>query len=197
MLELNLYTPDFVIDCKYLTRSGDIYPIMREHGIKRSYTYGMIYYPNPLIIDFLKIGKSSPKLGSNREHQVGERIVRQASWVPGWESPHPSSDTGSAFWHSIKYNLMEKKLVKHTFNKNDLSIAVWDVTKRVIYSDIISSSDEEFDLCTWAEGELSHQYKLNNNGRLPYLNVSDPTATKIYKGAYVSKKGFNNLFEIS
>lgn len=193
---LDLYTPDFLIDCKHLKLSSEVYPIMRKQGIKRAYVYGMVFNPKPLKFDFLKVGMSAPVLGEKREHQVGERIVRQASWIPGWDEPHPYSGNGSEFWHNINDRLIANNILPDDFNKNNLKIAVWDITARVNYN-VILSDDEEFTLSTWAEGELAQQYKNNNLGKLPLLNITDPTKTKIYNGAYIPKDVFSKLFDFS
>lgn len=194
--DLDLYSPDFVIDCKHLNLSGDIYSIMRSNGIVRAYVYGMVFNPKPLMFDFLKIGMSAPKLGEKREYQVGERIIRQVAWVPGWAEPHPYSGNGSEFWHNINDRLIRYNLLPGDFNKNNLRIAVWDISKRVS-SNTIYSEDEEFTLATWAEGDLARQYKLHNNDKLPLLNITDPTKTRIYSKPHIPKSVINNLFEIS
>lgn len=193
---IDLYTPDFLIDCKKLNLSAEVYPIMRSKGIKRAYVYGMVFNPKPLKFDFLKIGMSAPKLGEKREHQVGERIVRQVAWIPGWSEPHPYSGNGSEFWHNINDRLIANNILPSDFNKNNLKIAVWDMSARVNYNTILSD-DEEYTLSAWTEGELSQQYKNNNNGKLPLLNITDPTKTKIYNGICIRKDVFSNLFDFS
>ena len=194
--DLELFDPDFIIDLKNLNVSAEIYPIMREKGIIRAYVYGMIFNPKPLKFDFLKVGMSAPKLGEKREHQVGERIVRQVSWVPGWLEPHPYSGNGSEFWHNINDRLISQKMLPSDFNKNNLKIGVWDISKRV-YCNNILSDDEDLTLSTWAEGELAYQYKNYNNGKLPLLNITDPSKTKIYTGTHIPKDTFNKLFEFA
>ena len=192
----DLYSPDFLIDCKNLNLSADIYPIMRNKGIKRAYVYGMVFNPKSLKFDFLKVGMSAPRLGEKREHQVGERIVRQLSWVPGWNEPHPYSGNGSDFWHNINDRLIANNILESDFNKNNLKIAVWDISARA-HQNVILSDDEELTLSTWAEGELAQQYKNNNNAKLPMLNFSDPTKTKIYNGPHIRKDVFSQFFDFS
>ena len=41
MFNINLYNPDFVIDCSKLIDSKDIYSVMRNQGIVKAYVYGM------------------------------------------------------------------------------------------------------------------------------------------------------------
>lgn len=187
---IDLFNPDFVIDCSQLKNCRDIYAIMRHHGIVKSYVYGMCFKPGPLTYDFSKVGMSSPSLGDKREHQVGERITRQLSWVPGWEELHVRSSHGADFWGGIEHHLIPQGILPASFNKNDVTIAVWDVSKRMILSDIHES--DELKATAWAEGELAKQYK-DIFGRLPYLNVQDPTNTKHYRGGYIPKSVYDLL----
>lgn len=189
---INLYNPDFVIDCSTLKNCKDIYSVMRGNGIVKSYVYGMCYKPGPLVYDFSKVGMSCPTLGEKRESQVGERITRQLSWVPGWRGEHARSSHGADFWLGIEHFLIPKGLLPSTFNKNDVTIAVWDISKRMLTSDIREEDEEK--ACSWAEGELARQYK-SSFGRLPHLNIQDPTRTKHYTSGYTPKSVWKNLFE--
>jgi len=191
---IQLYNPDFIIDCSKLKYCRDIYSSMRAHGIVKAYVYGMCFKPGPLVYDFSKVGKSCPSLEEKREHQVGERITRQLSWVPGWEGEHVRSSHGADFWLGIEHFLIPKGLLPSTFNKNDVTIAVWDISKRMLTADILEEDEEK--ACAWAEGELARQYK-SSFGRLPHLNIQDPTRTKHYKGGYTPKSVWNNLFELN
>jgi hypothetical protein len=161
MINLDLYNPDFVINLSMLNDSASIYQIMRDQNIVRAYVYGMVYNPKLLCNDFIKVGMSAPKLGEKREHQVGERIVRQLSWVPGWTEPHPYSGHGSEFWHNINTFLIPDKKLPQDFNKNMLRVAVWDISK-LAHMNKILTEDDDFTLATWAEGELAFQYKANH-----------------------------------
>ena len=188
---IDLYSPDFVIDCSKLLNSRDIYSVMRNNGIVKAYVYGMCFKSSPLTYDFSKIGKSCPNLGEKREHQVGERITRQLSWVPGWTGPHVRSDHGADFWFGIVYDLIPKGLLPATFNKDDITIAVWDISKRISIADVY---EEDIARATgWAEGELVSQYKKVFNRR-PYLNVQDPSNSDYYKKGYTPKSLRETLF---
>lgn len=196
MIDIDLFDPDFVIDLKEFNDSASIYTVMRDHKITRAYVYGMIYNPKLLYNDFIKVGMSAPNLGEKREYQVGERIVRQIAWVPGWEAPHPFSDHGSGFWRNIEDFLIPKNQLPKNFNKNMLRVAVWDISARAHLNQIVSE-DDDLTLATWAEGELAFQYKQSHDGKLPLLNITDPSKTKIYSKPYISKKVFNDLFSFS
>jgi hypothetical protein len=189
---INLYNPDFIIECSKLTNCKDIYSKMRNNGIVKAYVYGMCFKPGPLAYDFSKVGKSCPTLEEKREHQVGERITRQLSWVPGWEEAHVRSSHGADFWLGIEHFLIPQGLLPATFNKNDVTIAVWDISKRMLTADI--REDDEEKATSWAEGELARQYK-NVFSRLPHLNIQDPTKTKHYQNGYVPKSIWNGLFD--
>jgi len=191
--DINLFNPDFVIECSKLANCRDIYSITREQGIKKAYVYGMCFKPGPLTYDFSKVGKSCPNLGEKREYQVGERITRQLSWVPGWEEEHVHSSHGADFWLGIERILIPQGFLPATFNKNDVTIAVWDISKRMLTADICEDDEEK--ATGWAEGSLAKQYK-NVFGRLPHLNHQDPTNTKHYKKGYVPKSIWNELFEV-
>ena len=190
--DINLYNPDFIIDCSKLKYSKDIYSLMRDNKIVKAYVYGMCFKTKPLVYDFLKVGKSCPILEEKRESQVGERITRQLGLVPGWKGPIPRSGHGSDFWFGIERFLIPEEVVPKTFNKNDVTIAVWDISKRMLTSDICEDDEEK--ATGWAEGELASQYK-NSFGRLPKLNIQDPSRTKNYKDSYIPKSVWNNLFE--
>jgi hypothetical protein len=189
---IDLFSPDFVIDCSKLKNCKDIYAIMRHNGIVKAYVYGMCFKPGPLTYDFSKVGMSCPDLGEKREHQVGERITRQLSWVPGWEEGPVRSSHGADFWLGIQNFLIPQGLLPASFNKNDVTIAVWDVSKRMIFADVHANDEEK--ATGWAEGELAKQYKATFN-RLPHLNVQDPTNTKFYKNPYIPKSVQNSIFQ--
>lgn len=185
-----LYNPDFVINCSQLESSADIYQIMRKRGIKKSYVYGMCYKTSPLKYDFLKVGMSSPSL-REREHQVGERVTRQLSWVPGWPGEHVRSSHGADFWIGIEHHLIPAGKAPSSINRNDMVIAIWDISARMMSSDLRVT--DEYRATCWAEGELASQYK-ELNGRLPYLNVRDPATTKAYREGYIKKSTWDSLF---
>ena len=192
---IQLYNPDFIIDCNQLKECRQIYSVMRRQGIVKSYVYGMCFKPSPLIYDFLKVGMSCPSLGEKREYQVGERITRQLGWLPGWQGEHVRSSHGSDFWLGIEHFLIPQNYLPNTFNKNDITISIWDISSRMAVSDI--SEDDELKATYWAEGELAAQYKNKFNGSLPKLNVQDPSNSKSYKNGYIPKSVMDTFFEFS
>jgi len=188
---IDLLAPDFVINCGGLSRSKEIYQIMREQGITRSYGYGFYYWCANRILapQFLKVGMSSPILG-DRGYQVGERVVRQAAWLPGW-GEQPKTSNGLDFWKNIEQDLIIDKKISNTFNKNNVSIAIWDVTKRMDSANILR--EQENIATAWVEGELANQHK-KIYGALPPLNYTDPSQTKAYLGPHINRASFDALF---
>lgn len=193
---IDLLNPDFTIECPNLSQSKEIYQIMRDNGITRSYGYGFYYYIRDtrlvLYPHFLKVGMSSPILGERR-HQVGERIVRHAAWVPGWEEDPPKTSNGLDFWKNIQTDLIAKNKFPATFNKNNMYIAIWNVTKRMDSANILL--EQENIATAWVEGELAHQHKTIY-GELPPLNYADPSTTKAYLGPHISRTEFDALFDL-
>jgi len=189
---IQLYNPDFAIKCSELNHFSEVYAIMRANGITKSYVYGMCYQPGPLTFDFLKCGMSCPSLEEKRGYQVGERITRQLAWVPGWQGTHVHSNNGADFWFGIQHFMMVPNgNIPTTFNKNELTVAVWDVSSRMKLADI--SDHDEYRATAWAEGELVAQYK-QRFGKKPSLNIQDPSKSKYYTSGYTPKSVFNSLF---
>lgn len=192
MINIDLYDPDFIINCRDLRYPGMVYELMRVNGIKRAYVYGMVWQPKLLTYDFIKVGMSAPKLEEKRGYQVGERLVRQVSWLPGWDAEPVKSSHGSDFWQNIlRFAIPQNKLPQY-FNKNMLGIAVWDISKRKALSDFLTD-DEELASAAYAEGMLAKQYKNLHENELPPLNYIDPSQNSVFQG-HVSKSSYTNLF---
>lgn len=191
--EIKLLNPDFVIYCSELKTSKQIYRIFRNVGISKSYVYGMIHQPSLLTYEFIKIGMSCPNLGE-REYQVGERIVRQLSWVPGWEGNKPKTSNGLDFWMNIENDLIFNNKLPKTFDKNNLLVAIWNVSSRMQESDFLT--EQEKIATAWTEGSLAKQHK-DLYGKLPPLNYSDPSTTQSFKNTHINKHAFETLFSIN
>lgn len=189
--DIQLFDPDFTIDCARFDKCHRVYSAMKSKGIRKSYVYGMCYKPTGLTFDFLKVGMSCPSPGESREPQVGERVVRQLSWVPGWKGEHVRSSHGADFWLGIEHFLIPNGKLPEDFNKNDLVVAVWDITERMKKSDI--NEHDELKATAWAEGELVYQYKTKFD-KLPNLNIQDPSKSKHYTTGYTPKSVWKSLF---
>lgn len=186
---IDLYNPDFYFDCKSLRNSKQVYKIFRDNKITKAYVYAMSYRKSAFTYDFLKVGLSHPAL-TDREYQVGERVVRQLSHVPGW-STHPISDHGNDFYCGIK-RLISQGVLKSDFSKNDLTVGVWDVTGRMNQTTTILLTDDK-NATEWAEGELCNQYK-RYFGIKPSLNYRDPSNSQSYKKGYIPKNVLENFY---
>jgi hypothetical protein len=188
--DIALLKPDFTINCKFAKAPKDIYGIMREMGITKSYAYGILHQPTLLSFKFLKVGMSSPEL-NDREHQVGERLVRQLSWAPGWQCENPKTSNGYDFWMNVQNDLISKNMLPKNFDKNNLIVAVWNVSKRMGNSDFIL--EQERTAAAWAEGSLASQHK-EIYGSLPPLNYADPSTTKSFTQPHINRTVFDALF---
>lgn len=192
MFDIQLFNPDFVIYCSDFRAPKKIYTIMRQQKIKRAYVYGMGFMPEKLRFDFLKVGRSCPNLGELREHQIGERLVRQVAWVPGWDCEDVKSSHGYDFMHGINTVAIPHNIVPADFNKNMLCVGVWNISSRMHQSDFLST-DEELAASCWAEASLASQYKTHF-GKLPVLNVQDPSTNKVFTKPRINKHTYQNSF---
>lgn len=191
--DINIILPDFTIKCDKLDQSSQIYDVMKNEGIKKSYGYGIIWHNDPKnLLRFLKIGRSSPDCKSRLTDQVGERIVRQLAHVPGWCESTRLSPNGKDFMDKIGVLIKERSLPKN-FGKNDITVAVWDITKRMDTSLVLESAKDEVKASEWVEGELAKQHKALFNDELPILNKIDPARSSGSQG-YIPKE-IEHLFE--
>jgi hypothetical protein len=179
MFNINLLNPDFIIDCNTLMDYSDVYQKFRDNGITKAYVYAMGYKTGPFSYDFLKVGLSHPDL-KDRDYQVGERVCRQVSHLPGWMSI-TISDHGNDFYRGVKRLQAANELPK-TFTKDEVVVGVWDVSKRIPTLNGVVLHKEKH-ATEWAEGELCNQYK-KIHGDKPKLNYRDPSNSKVYKNGY-------------
>ena len=194
---IELLKPDFVFKCNTMQISNEVYDTMRNNGITRSYCYAILTDDPDQLLSYIwiKIGRSAPSPGAGKEVQIGERIARQLFHLRGWEylSGHnPISSHGQDLANGL--NNLEEEGILTGFNKNLAIVAVWDVSKRMKFIDLVETDDSELHATAWLEGELSAQYKHQNKNELPLLNKKDPTKTKFFKNGYVSK-GVASMFQ--
>jgi hypothetical protein len=193
--DIFLHSPDFLIRCNSLVYSADVYSVMRKNYIYRSYAYAIAYnHPNMLLTyQIIKIGQSSPDPQVSTV-QIGERISRQIHHVPGWKylKNSPISSHGQDFMNAVNLKIKENLLPNH-FNKNDITIGVWDISKRMSLSNMIETPETERRATMWAEGELANQHK-QLYGKLPMLNFADPTNNSVYKNPNYISKTVGQLF---
>ena len=185
---LNLNEPDFLIKCNALIYSNQVYHQMRDNGVQRAYVYA-VAIDDPVEkfkYQIIKIGRSSPDPGDG-EIDVGERIARQLCHVPGWQyytGLDPISSHGQDFMNAVNYRIKSGHLPMN-FNKDMITVGIWDITKRMPQVLEIALTNEYL-ASSYAEAELTYQYKQENLDNLPILNFTDPSKAKAYKG-YISK----------
>lgn len=187
--DIDLYSPDFHIDCSTISNPSKVYTIFRDNGIKKAYVYAMGYRSSPFQFDFLKVGLSNPALTPARKSQVGERVVRQLAWVPGWRTSVTSAN-GFDFWNGVQL-LIADGIISKNFNKDLLTVGVWDISKRMPKLKVFINSTSE--PVEWAEGELSHQYEQRFGWR-PRLNERNPATCLSHKQGYVDMEMFATNF---
>lgn len=193
MFDIDLLDPDFIINLQGVKNPKRTYTIMRNQHITRGYVYAMITMTKKLQPTFIKVGRSCPNLTEAREHQVGERIVRQIAHVPGWDEEPVKSSHGLDFMYNINNYAIKEGKLPHDFCKNQLHIGIWNMNLRMKSSDFISD-DEELTASRWAEASLAHQHK-QIYGCLPMLNYIDPSQDKIFSGHRISKKMYQGIFQ--
>jgi hypothetical protein len=170
---INLDSPDFVIPLRSLKSASDIYIFCRNNGI-RHYGYGFRYARTTYSIEQIKFGYSSPDPIEKPAAQ-GERLVRQASWIPGWNNPVYSSH-GFELWHGCQGLIADGILPVNT-NYTDIEIAIWSTGCRTNLTGYKMSDKET---AAVIESTLCDLY-YERHGRLPPLNISDPRTNKLYK----------------
>jgi hypothetical protein len=186
-LYIDMFDPDFVIDCSTIEKSIDIYNLMHKYNDPKFYCYA-ICYRKGLIIDFIKIGESAPSPGQQTSEAIGERIKRQLEHVPGWADPPYYSEHGNDFWSNVSREIHEGRLP--TMTKNNLLVGVWNLEAREHKINFYYERNKE--VSQYAEGLLCEQYKKLHNS-LPILNIKDPTRNKSYRGPKLDK----NLWKFS
>jgi hypothetical protein len=183
---INLYKPDYVIKLKDLNYPSDIYGICKKHHISY-FGYGFRYVKNSYNTLQLKFGHSAPD-ADVRPSPMGERLVRQASWLPGWPAMVHSSH-GFELWHGCT-NLIKQNKMPSNVDYTDFEIAIWSGSIR---KNITGHPMTEKDTAEFIESMLCALYS-ERHGKLPPLNIADPTRNKLYKS--IVKTNFLDLFTV-
>lgn len=190
---IDLYNPDFIVDCASLQKAADIYGVMKSNGIKKMYCYAFFYRKNMLQYDVLKIGESCPE--PNTHKPDAERLDRQIRWLEGW-TEKPKSGNGVDFYMNILNEVKEGNLSASILNRNNINIGVWNLDCRTNSIEFVTAKDRE--ITTWVEAELAQQYKDTHFGDLPILNYKDPTRNSSYiKKARIKKDTLSSLFHFN
>lgn len=193
---IDIYNPDFIIDCATVDESKYIYEEVRSKGVVRMYCYAFLYRLNLLQFEVLKIGESCPTPGPNTAKAVAERLGRQLAWLPGWKGgilTQPKSSHGNDFSVNLQREIQLGNLPAHLHDKNKIIVGVWNLDIRAPKANTFVTSDS--DITKWVEGHLAMQYKKSHYMQLPVLNYKDPTQNKAYKNCNVDIAHFNSLFD--
>lgn len=176
-LNIDVFNPDFVIDCSTMVTSTEIYDVMHSYNDPKMYCYA-ICYRKGLLIDYIKIGESAPNPGARTNEAIGERIKRQLEHFPGWEDPPHYSSHGNDLWSNVCREVVGGSLPNLT--KDNILIGVWNLEAREHRINFLYEGNKEVSM--YAEGLLCDQYKKFHQGNLPILNIKDPTRNKAYRG---------------
>ena len=171
---ISINKPDLIVSLRDLNSPAELYQLCRDNKLSH-FGYGFRFARNSYSVDQIKFGYSAPNPSARSSVQQGERLVRQAAWLPGWpERVH--SDHGYALWDGCKSLIAEGVLPCDT-NYADFEIAVWSVDTRKNISGITANRKE---IAKCIESMLCEQYK-QEHGKLPHLNIADPTDNKLFK----------------
>jgi len=173
---INYNKPDCIVQLKNLVDPSDVYSYCRSHNI-RHYCYGIRFVVNSYKYFQLKFGSSAPNGIASNKHQKGERLVRQISWIPGWNAD-PCSSHGYEFWHGCT-KLINRGNLPSDLTYKDFEVAIWVMNWNSLVSEFSHLTNRE--QVNWSEGELCSQYAAQNDGYLPILNKNDPRNTKDYQ----------------
>ncbi len=182
---IDLDNPDYVINLKDLTYPSEIYNICKKNNISY-FGYGFRYVQNSYHNMQLKFGHSAPE-ANERPSPMGERLVRQASWLPGWPSTVYSSH-GFELWHGCTSLISESKMPS-SVDYTDFEIAIWSGSIR---EDLTGLRLTPKDVAEFIESTLCDLYR-ERHGELPPLNIADPTRNKLFRT--ITKSTFLDLFE--
>lgn len=183
----NLRNPDIVLECRDYKTSVKLYEEIRSFGSPKIYCYA-ICYRSGFDIEFIKIGESAPN-PIDSEGTVGERIKRQLEHVPGWDDKPYHSSHGDDLWKNMSREINLGNLPILT--KDHLMIGIWNIEAILYKIDFYYKNNKE--LSRYVEGVLVEQYKNLHEGKLPILNIADPTRNKDFHVPKMKKE----LFEVS
>ena len=187
---INLVDPDYVIECRNLKSSIEVYTQIHNLGNPKMYCYAVCFRKG-LDIEFLKIGESAPDPGINTTPAIGERIKRQVEHFPGWHDKDYYSGHGNELWNNTLREIKKGNLPSLT--KDDLLIGVWNLD--ILQHQVNFWIDHNKQFSTWVEGHLCEQYKELHEGRLPILNIKDPTRNSSYRGPILDKDNWVRVLD--
>ena len=170
-IDINIL-PRIQLDLSKMKNACEIKGIMKKLAIK-DYCYAFMH--NNIVMKFGQSGDNDWMRGS-----YGERIYRQARFIPGWPTLAAAGSAGCDM-----AALAEKF---PNIDKNDVSIQVWDMTN-VAFS---VATDHRHEL-TIVENELIAMH-IKAFGHQPLGNIKDQSY--ITKKTRVTDQVFNSLFDV-
>lgn len=187
--DIDLFNPTFIINCAELTNAEEVYSIFRQNDT-RLFSYVILATLGEVQPIYLKVGESAPNGKRSTKGQVGERIVRQISNFDGFANGIPASSNGCDLRKGVD-RLIANNQLPATFDKNNLLVAVWDLT--TLSWDSLNNDPRTKSRC--AEGQLANQIRtMAQSGTL--LNIINPERNKAYRLPKISKRVFDSMFEI-
>ena len=164
--------PTITIDLVQCKHPAEIKGLMKAIGITR-YCYAFIH--NTIV---MKYGQSSDNDWIRGSY--GERIYRQAGFIPGWSTQRAPGSAGDDMLDVIPHF--------RNPNKNNVSIKIWDMTN---YPFAVAS-DPRHEL-TQVEDQLIDNY-VQTYGYTPVGNIREEkhirTKTRVHDSL------FNSIFEV-
>ncbi len=188
-VDLDLFNPTFTINCSELDTADEIYDVFRTYDI-RHFSYVILAILGQVHPIYLKVGESAPNGQRSNKGQRGERIVRQIANLNGFSNGIPASSNGCDFRKGVD-RLISDGILPNTFDKDNLIIAVWDLS--TLTWDSLTNSTRSQSRC--AEGQIAKQIK-EATGLGTLLNIVDPERNKAFRNPGVSKKVFDSFFTI-
>lgn len=177
-MNLSYMNPTYTFPLNKLYDPAYLCRFAKRNNLK-DYAYGFeIIYPYTYTVTTLKLGRSASKF-------LGERIYRQAAWLPGWNQPQPSSSAGSDINNIKTLWMQEYSVYEDDWTKNNFVIKVWDVTG------FPNDSQDEARNSRLAENLLLDEYE-SVHGCLPIGNPKD-TRNEMMRHE-VKNSHWNNLF---
>jgi hypothetical protein len=163
--------PTFVIDCSQMLHASEIKGIMKKLAVT-DYCYAFIF--NGVVMKFGQSGDNDWIRGS-----YGERIYRQARFIPGWPTAAAAGSAG------CDMATLAKKFLG--INKNNVCIKVWDISGH----DFSVQTDHRHEL-TVLEHTLLAEH-IEKFSYQPVGNVRDESYA--LKKTRVTDQIFNSLFD--
>jgi hypothetical protein len=163
--------PTVILDCSQMLHAAEIKTLMKKMGV-RDYCYAFIYKST-----VMKFGQSCDN--DWQRGSFGERIYRQARFIPGWPTMAAAGSAGCDMAELIKKF--------PGINKNQVCIKVWDMTN---YPFSVQT-DHRHEL-TVVENQLIAQH-IDDFGYQPLGNIKDESY--ITKKSRVTDQMFDTLFE--